>query len=185
MFLDVPLDVLKIIYSDGDPSPANRAWLDQCMSHLGSAEWPLLKFFDPAFTPGGHSRREWLAELGLAEGAGVEEIRAAYRARAQDYHPDKLAGVPPQIRALAEAKMASINAAYRHLAGAAVTDGVSLHLRGPDGSGSFRPAEGAEFLCQCWLCGKVNRVPDRARPETCRCGSCHALVALRFDPAAS
>jgi len=181
----IKFDVLKIIYSGGDPSPANRAWLEQCMRHLGSAEWPLLKFFDPACTPKGHSRREWLAELGLAEGAGVEEVRAAYRARAREYHPDKLEGVPPQIRALAEAKMAAINEAYHNLTGAAPADGTSLHFREPGGAGAFRPAGGAEFLCQCWLCGKTNRVPGLARPETCRCGSCHALVGLAFDPTAS
>lgn len=181
----IQFDILKIIDSDGDPSPDNRAWLEQCMGQLGPTEWPLLKFFDPAFAPRDHSRGEWLAELGLTEGAGAEEVRAASHAKARDYHPDRLEGVPPQIRALAEAKMASINAAYHNLTGAAQPDVTSLHFREPGGATSFQPAGGAEFLCQCWLCGKTNRVPGRARPETCRCGSCHALVGLAFDPTAS
>jgi DnaJ like chaperone protein len=178
-------DILKIIYCDGDPSPRSSTWLEQCMRDLGSTEWTLLRYFDRALTLRDHSRREWLDELGLGEGAGIEEVRAAYRMKAMEYHPDKLECVPPQIRALAEAKMASINAAYDNLMGAAPPDSTTLHFREPGKDRSFRPAEGVESHCQCWLCGRTNRIPERARPETCRCGSCHSFVGLTFDPIAA
>ena len=40
-------------------------------------------------------------------------VRAvAYRARMSEYHPDKVASLGPDIRALAEQKAKEINAAY-------------------------------------------------------------------------
>jgi len=178
-------EVLKIIYGEGEASPRNRDWLDLCIREAGLGGWTLLKFFDRDFARADDSRLAWLAELGLGEGAGDTEVRAAYLAGAMSYHPDKLAAVPPQIRALAEAKMASINEAYHRLTAAAPTSEGPLNFKDADGVRSFRPQDSRDFHCRCWLCGQLNRVPAHARPETCRCGSCHALVALRFDPAAS
>lgn len=49
--------------------------------------------------------------LGLKVGADVEEVRAAYRALARRWHPDRFA--PGPEREWANARMTEINSAYR------------------------------------------------------------------------
>ena len=53
--------------------------------------------------------------LGVAKGAGVEEISAAYRRLAQTHHPDKVANLEPEVREYSEQRMKEINAAYSEL----------------------------------------------------------------------
>jgi DnaJ-class molecular chaperone len=48
----------------------------------------------------------------VTEGASQEEIAVAYRKLAQMNHPDKVAGLAPEFRGLAERRMHEINAAY-------------------------------------------------------------------------
>ena len=50
--------------------------------------------------------------LGLAKGAGAEEISAAYRKLARTHHPDKVANLEPEVREYSEQRMKEINAAY-------------------------------------------------------------------------
>lgn len=50
--------------------------------------------------------------------APKEEILAAYRKMARLYHPDRVEGLGPEFKELAERRMKEINAAYRELAGA-------------------------------------------------------------------
>ncbi|MBI5507357.1 MAG: DnaJ domain-containing protein [Deltaproteobacteria bacterium] len=50
--------------------------------------------------------------LGVARTASTEEIRAAYQRLVRQYHPDKVAGMGPEIIAVAEARTKEINAAY-------------------------------------------------------------------------
>ncbi len=52
--------------------------------------------------------------LGIAPGAPLAEVRAAYRGLVKTYHPDRhmAAGTPPEFLRVAEARMAAINAAY-------------------------------------------------------------------------
>lgn len=57
--------------------------------------------------------RSWHEVLDVSEWASDEEIAAAYRAKAAQYHPDKVATMGPEIRALAALKMTEINAAWR------------------------------------------------------------------------
>lgn len=182
-------DVLRIIHASGEASPPNRAWLDGCMAAAGLGEWPLLRYFDRerdrAATRLEGDRRAWLAELGLDERADDAAIRAAYRAGARDYHPDRLGGVPAPVRALAEAKMAALNEAYHRLTVAPARGAGLLHFRHVTEARSMRSGGEGEFLCRCWLCGQVSRVPARAEPATCRCGMCHALSGLSFDPTAA
>jgi len=47
--------------------------------------------------------------------ATVEEIRKAYHKRANECHPDRVRNLDPEIQALAQAKMTSINEAYQVL----------------------------------------------------------------------
>jgi DnaJ-domain-containing protein 1 len=53
--------------------------------------------------------------LGLSPLASVVEIKAAYRKRLKECHPDLFAGMDPQARALAERWTKALNAAYATL----------------------------------------------------------------------
>ena len=50
--------------------------------------------------------------LGVPEGASQEDIRAAYRQLAAQYHPDKLAHLGEEFQVLAEKKFKAIQSAY-------------------------------------------------------------------------
>ncbi|HVI53898.1 MAG TPA: DnaJ domain-containing protein [Luteibacter sp.] len=54
----------------------------------------------------------WHEVLGVSADATHDQIVGAYRARMSEYHPDKVANLGPDIRALAEQKAKEINAAY-------------------------------------------------------------------------
>ncbi|MFB9991904.1 DnaJ domain-containing protein [Deinococcus oregonensis] len=53
--------------------------------------------------------------LQLQPEAGAEEIKQAYRRLVHSYHPDKVAHLAPEFRAIAEKRMQEINAAHEHL----------------------------------------------------------------------
>jgi DnaJ-domain-containing protein 1 len=46
----------------------------------------------------------------------TDELRAAYRQRMSQYHPDKVSGLGPELRELAESKSKEINRAFDLLA---------------------------------------------------------------------
>lgn len=50
--------------------------------------------------------------LGVALGASRQEMRTAYREKISQYHPDKVAALGPELKALAEEKTKEINRAY-------------------------------------------------------------------------
>jgi hypothetical protein len=54
--------------------------------------------------------------LGVTPDATADELRAAYRVRAQLVHPDRHAGADPAVRELAETEMAALNEAIAVLA---------------------------------------------------------------------
>jgi len=53
--------------------------------------------------------------LGIARGASREEITRAYRERMKEYHPDRVAGLGADLRALAHEKTVEIRRAYEAL----------------------------------------------------------------------
>lgn len=53
--------------------------------------------------------------LGVREDASWREIAAAYRQKAQQYHPDKMTGLASEFQILAEERMKEVNAAYSTL----------------------------------------------------------------------
>ncbi len=53
--------------------------------------------------------------LGVPRTASKDEIKRTYRKLAQDYHPDKLAGIPPAVAKLAEEKFKDVQEAYEIL----------------------------------------------------------------------
>jgi hypothetical protein len=53
--------------------------------------------------------------LDIPPGATQEQIRSAYKKLAHMYHPDKVQGLAPEYRQIADQKMKAINAAYEQL----------------------------------------------------------------------
>ncbi len=53
--------------------------------------------------------------LGVRRDASLDEIRAAYQQKVQQYHPDKVASMGPELRDVAERRTKEINAAYELL----------------------------------------------------------------------
>ncbi len=53
--------------------------------------------------------------LGVPRSASQEEIRAAYRARMHEYHPDKVAHLGEELQALAHRKAQEIQGAFEKL----------------------------------------------------------------------
>jgi curved DNA-binding protein CbpA len=53
--------------------------------------------------------------LGLSAESTREQVRAAYRKMAGEWHPDRVAGRAEEVRQAATALMAEINEAYRVL----------------------------------------------------------------------
>lgn len=54
----------------------------------------------------------WHFILGVPQAATLKQIREAYRSKIGQYHPDKVAKMGDEIRAVAERKSKQINAAY-------------------------------------------------------------------------
>lgn len=54
-------------------------------------------------------------QLGVAPGAAPEQIRAAYRALVQLFHPDRLRHLKPEVREFAEERLKTLNQAYEVL----------------------------------------------------------------------
>ena len=78
-------------------SPAQREHPNQNTVDASSASQPM----------------PWDSVLGVLDSASVEEIRKAHKVLMSQYHPDKVASLGPDLRALAERKSKEINIAYR------------------------------------------------------------------------
>jgi DnaJ-domain-containing protein 1 len=59
----------------------------------------------------------WFAVLGLSPAASIAEVKDAYKALIKQNHPDRVHGMSPVFRKLAEAESKKINAAYREALG--------------------------------------------------------------------
>ncbi len=53
--------------------------------------------------------------MGVSRDASAQEIKAAYRKLVSLYHPDKVAQLGPELKALAAEKTKQINLAYEAL----------------------------------------------------------------------
>lgn len=60
--------------------------------------------------------------LGVALNATFVEIKSAWRALSQQYHPDKHQSLPERLRKAAEVEMGRINQAYQLLARVSAQD---------------------------------------------------------------
>ena len=78
----------------------------------GYGQWGPRGRTAPGYSGGYNSAYE---VLGIQSGASPEEISSAYRKLVQQYHPDKVADLGPELRAVAEQRMKEINTAYQEL----------------------------------------------------------------------
>lgn len=173
-------NVLSILYAEGSLSSTRRQWLEAFGSNI--TDTSLLLFFERIDLSGPEQRLQSLNELGLNETASEEEIHSAYRRRALEYHPDRHQGLPEHIRRLAEVKMAAISEAYRNLLNGSGTTPTRLYLRSADGTQSFCRERQDVVTCACWICGQKNRLRSETPTDSARCGQCHALLGVSFNP---
>ena len=64
---------------------------------------------------GSDAERDPWVILGVDRNASEEEIRRAFHKRMGEYHPDRVHGLGPELRALADRKSKEISWAYRQL----------------------------------------------------------------------
>ena len=64
---------------------------------------------------GSEADRDPWGILGIDRNASQEEIRRAFHKRMGEYHPDRVQGLGPELRALADAKSKEISWAYQQL----------------------------------------------------------------------
>lgn len=83
--------------------------------HLKELEARLNTESEPQVSKDSEAPRTAWEILGVAKGATKAEIRAAYKRRASEYHPDRVAHLGERIRVVAEEEMRSINRAYEAL----------------------------------------------------------------------
>ena len=81
-----------------EPSPAGRAASDPSQQAEANEN---------------NANDTWFAVLGLPSAATIEDVRQAYKTLIKQNHPDRVHGMAPVFRALAEAETKKINAAYR------------------------------------------------------------------------
>lgn len=55
----------------------------------------------------------WHQVLQVSPNANYDQVRAAYQSLIRQYHPDKVAGLGEELRALSEHKTKEINVAYQ------------------------------------------------------------------------
>jgi len=98
----------SIALADGTLHPAERDFLQRVAEIFGLAG---RRF---ASQPDEISNGDAYAVLGVAHGAAMPEIKAAWRKLTREHHPDTLMakGMPQEYIDLATKKMATINAAY-------------------------------------------------------------------------
>ena len=65
--------------------------------------------------PKASSTKDPYAVLNIPRNATQDEATSAYRKMAQMYHPDKVAGLAPEYREIADERMKDINAAYERI----------------------------------------------------------------------
>lgn len=111
---DVLDGLFHIAGADGAVSEAELAYLEEVSAHFGFSE---LEFRRIKATNLGPEADDPYAVLGLLPGAGMEEVRQAWRRQAAENHPDRMLqrGAPPEFVEIARDKTAAINAAYARI----------------------------------------------------------------------
>ncbi len=68
-----------------------------------------------SYSNGQSSTEEYYKILGVSPTATPDEVRAAYRKKIREYHPDKVAGLGEKLKQMADEESKQINKAYSEL----------------------------------------------------------------------
>jgi len=108
------LEALMMIATVDGVHPAEIAYLEHVAKLMGFTphQWDSIRSRHVPLS----AENPWTV-LGLAPGAPEPDIRAAYRRLVREHHPDRhmAGGTPPEFIRVAEARMATINAAHAAL----------------------------------------------------------------------
>jgi len=108
--LDLLEGLVYIAVADGVYHPHEAEFLER-IAHIFGISEAEFRAIRARHVPG---EDDPYAVVGVAPGASDETIRAAYRLRVKDLHPDRMMarGVPEEARRLAEQRLAAVTAAY-------------------------------------------------------------------------
>ena len=101
--------LLEVALADGHMHPAEQAVFDRVTGLLGIAA-PDLDGLRARSDGGGD-----YAVLGVAPGAGLDEVKGAYRDMVKKYHPDRVAHLGDEFKELAHRKFVEVQQAYERI----------------------------------------------------------------------
>ncbi len=170
----------RVAVSDSDENSREAACIGSFAQHVGLSEEELrhsaLLYTRSAASASDKDRHEACSVLGVLYHADAALIKTAYRGLSQKYHPDKHAGLDPDIRALTAEKFAQVKAAYDTLT---VETAHAWFAKQAD-SGRLAPAAAESAVC-CFACGQKSRLPSLERIVSARCPTCQTLLAFERD----
>lgn len=115
VLIDLLDGLFYVAVSDGDYHPQEDAFLAEVCRIFGLTE-RCYRAIRERHVVG--ARRDPYAVLGVAEGAPLDEVRAAWRQAVLENHPDRMIarGVPEEAIKLAQMRLMDINAAWEEIA---------------------------------------------------------------------
>lgn len=170
----------RVAVSDGDENREETACVTAFAHHAGLSEEDLrhtsLLYTRFATASSDKESRAAYTLLGVPYNASPAEIKSAYRTLSQKYHPDKHAGLDPDIRALTAEKFAQVKDAYDMLS----AGGGQAWLAKQSDTGRLAPAAADAAVC-CFACGLKTRLPDAGQLASARCLACQTLLVFERD----
>ena len=167
----------RVAVSDCDENSRETECIASFAQHVGLSEDELrhsaVLYARSAASATDKDRHEACSILGVPYHADATQIKTAYRGLSQKYHPDKHAGLDPDIRALTADKFAQVKAAYDTLN---VETAHAWFAKQVD-SGRPAPAVSDSVAC-CFACGQKIRLPPLERLASARCPTCQTLLAF-------
>ena len=172
----------RVAVSDGDETPAEAASIGAFARDAGLSEDDAVRasllFRRLTRTASDQDRHAACTVLGVPYHADPAQLKSAYRTLSQKYHPDKHAGLDPDIRALTSEKFAQIKAAYETLSGGSEASG-DWYAKQP-GTGRLAHAA-ADAVVSCFHCGQKNQLPPLEHIASARCPVCQTLLVFERD----
>lgn len=114
--LGTMLDVLhRLAMADGALHPAEEAMLNEVAQVFGIPQQRRQQHYGNAY--GSRGDTQAYAVLGVQASDSDATVKAAYRKKVAEYHPDKIMakGLPPEFEAFATQKLQELNQAYDEL----------------------------------------------------------------------
>ncbi|MDD4103375.1 MAG: J domain-containing protein [Kiritimatiellae bacterium] len=169
--------------SDGDPTTPEIACINFFARHAGISDEVVrqaaLLYARSGVTTNDTERRTACETLGVPYNADPAVVKSAYRRLSLKYHPDKHAGLDPDIRALTAEKFSQLTEAYNLLEGHGPLRMSGLVAKFAE-TGRLGPACEKSSV-KCFVCGRKGRLPEESGIIAARCSNCQALLAFERD----